>query len=133
LRVLDIASASDTWDTDCSTMGPERVLSFELPRPGNVAIRMTQSGHHNIGIYREGQVTDRCVASSGLCGSTGPNGPVGIRFLFRPEGRYFAIVEANGPMSAGTVDLSILFEGCAPADDVGLVLPGSVTMRSFDT
>ncbi|HJL16005.1 MAG TPA: DUF4215 domain-containing protein [Sandaracinaceae bacterium LLY-WYZ-13_1] len=133
-RTLDVASASDLWDTDCSTMGPERVLSFRLPRPGNVAIRMTQSGHHNIGIYREGQVTDRCVASMGLCGSTGPGGPLGIRFLRRPAGNYFAVIEANGAGSAGTVDLSILWEGCRPSEDVGILVPGgAAVMRTFDT
>ena len=132
-RSLNVATAGDMWDTDCATMGPERVLSFSLPRPGNVTVRMSQVGHHNIGIYQEGQVTERCLARAGICGSTSPDGPLGIRFLRRPAGRYFAIVEANGAARAGTVDLSLLWEGCAPNEDVGALAPGASLMRTFDT
>ena len=132
-RSLNVATAGDMWDTDCATMGPERVLSFSLPRPGNVTVRMSQVGHHNIGIYQEGQVTERCLARAGICGSTSPDGPLGIRFLRRPAGRYFAIVEANGAARAGTVDLSLLWEGCAPNEDVGTLAPGASLMRTFDT
>lgn len=132
-RRLDVATAGDMWNTDCATMGPERVLSFTLSRPGNILLDMSQSGHHNFGLYREGQVTERCVARDGICGSTGPDGRLRIRFLRRDAGRYFAVVEANGPMSAGTVDLTLLFEGCAPSEDLGTLRAGDSLARTVMT
>ncbi|MEM9194711.1 MAG: DUF4215 domain-containing protein [Myxococcota bacterium] len=132
-RTLNVMAAPDQWNTDCASAGPERVLTFNLTRFADVTLFFTQSGQHNVGLYREGEVTDRCVARMGICSATSRNDPLSIRFRRRPPGRYFLVVEANGVMAAGTADVTLFQEGCAPAQDLGPLSVGGMIGASVNT
>jgi cysteine-rich repeat protein len=124
-RRLNVAAAGDMWNTDCAAAGPERVLTFNLARAGDIAMLFDQSGHHNVGLYREGEVTDRCIARMGICAATGPDSGLSVLFRRRDPGRYFLIVEANSMASAGTADVTLVLEGCQPATDLGALRTGT--------
>jgi len=132
-RMIDVAAATDEWTTDCATAGPEHVLTFELPRPSNLLVLFEQMGHHNFGLYREGEVSATCNARNGICAATGPNDPINIRFLNRQPGLYYLIVESARAMSAGTGSVTVFMEGCAPSVDVGQIPVGVTRMASVNT
>jgi cysteine-rich repeat protein len=132
-RMLAIRGGADRWDSDCAPAGPERVLSFNLRRDGDVGMFFSQSGHHNVGLYAEGDVTDRCIARMGVCASTGPGEDLSVLFRGRDPGRYFLVVEANGEMSAGFADVTLILEGCEPDVDLGVLRAGGTLSAMVDT
>jgi len=124
-RSANIAASGDQWTTDCSMSGPEYVLTFDVPRRSDILVSFTQNGHHNLGLYRENEVTQSCNARNGVCAATGVNDPLNINFRRRPPGRYFLIIESNGTSLAGTANISLMIEGCSPDPVLGVLRRGS--------
>ncbi len=132
-RTLDVAASSDNWSTDCSSSGPEVVVSFVLDRYATIALQYSQSGQHNLGLYREGELTDVCSARDGVCISSGPDEPHSVRFLGRRPTRYYLIAEANSAEMAGTVEMRLVIEGCNPDVDLGVMAIDATEMVERDT
>jgi cysteine-rich repeat protein len=132
-RTLRVRTGADRWDSDCAPSGPERVLSFNLRRSGDIGMFFSQTGHHNVGLYSEGDVSDRCTARMGVCASTGPGEDLSVLFRSRPPGRYFLVVEANGEAAAGVADVTLILEGCEPDIDLGTLGAGGTLTAMVDT
>lgn len=133
VRRIDLRSEGDEWETGCAPDGPEYVFTFDMGRTSNIRVFMEQMGHHNLGLYTSSSISEFCVAEEGICATPSAGRPTGIRFLNRPAGRYYLVIEAVGSGGAGIVDLDLSLDGCAPEPDLGSLRRGTTVTGMVDT